>query len=54
MHIDHLLLNDCANTRATDLSGGSKRKVNVALALLAGHRVLLLDEPSTGASKGRW
>ena len=30
------------------LSGGSQRKANVALALLAGHRVLLLDEPSTG------
>ncbi len=47
-HADHLLLAEHFGKRAEVLSGGTQRKTNVALALLAGHRVLLLDEPSTG------
>jgi hypothetical protein len=39
---------DAAPTRAANLSGGSQRKLSVAMALLAGSHVLLLDEPSTG------
>lgn len=34
--------------QASDLSGGMKRKLNVALALLGSPRVLFLDEPSAG------
>lgn len=36
---------DCA---AATLSGGSKRKLQVGIALLADSRVVLLDEPSSG------
>ncbi|EPE27975.1 P-loop containing nucleoside triphosphate hydrolase [Glarea lozoyensis ATCC 20868] len=34
------------------LSGGTKRKLSVAIALLGNPRVLLLDEPSTGQDAG--
>ena len=37
-----------ANTMAKDLSGGSKRKLSVALALVADSRLVLLDEPTSG------
>lgn len=33
---------------AKDLSGGSKRKLSVALALVADSRLVLLDEPTSG------
>lgn len=33
---------------AKDLSGGQKRKLSVANAVIAGPRVLLLDEPTSG------
>ena len=36
------------DTMAKDLSGGSKRKLSVALALVADSRLVLLDEPTSG------
>jgi len=36
------------NVRASKLSGGTKRKLSVALAILGNPPVILLDEPSTG------
>ena len=39
---------DCA---AGTLSGGSKRKLQVGIALLADSHVVLLDEPSSGADR---
>lgn len=39
---------DCA---ASTLSGGSKRKLQVGIALLADSRVVLLDEPSSGVER---
>ena len=41
-------LSDKAHTEAAALSGGMKRKLQVALALLGGSPVVLLDEPSSG------
>merc|ERR1719272_1655008 len=35
-------------TRAGQLSGGNKRKLSVAMAVVGGPRVVLLDEPSAG------
>ena len=35
-----------------DLSGGTRRKLSVAIALLGNPRILLLDEPSTGQDAG--
>ncbi|RFU29987.1 hypothetical protein B7463_g6379, partial [Scytalidium lignicola] len=37
---------------AKKLSGGTRRKLSVAIALLGNPRVLLLDEPSTGQDAG--
>ncbi len=42
-------LEDKADCPAATLSGGSKRKLQVGIALLADSRVVLLDEPSSGA-----
>jgi ATP-binding cassette, subfamily A (ABC1), member 3 len=36
------------DTLARDLSGGSKRKLSVALALLGNSRLVILDEPTAG------
>ena len=42
-------LQDKAHCAASALSGGMKRKLQVAIALLGGSTVVLLDEPSSGA-----
>jgi ABC-type multidrug transport system ATPase subunit len=44
----HLGFEQYATTRAGELSGGTRSKLNLALALLADPEVLLLDEPYAG------
>jgi ABC-type multidrug transport system ATPase subunit len=39
---------DAYNTRASRLSGGMRRRLSLAIALISNPRVLFLDEPSTG------
>lgn len=41
-------LTDRRNNSATDLSGGEKRKVSVAIAVCGGSKFVALDEPTAG------
>ena len=36
------------NSHATKLSGGNKRKLSVAMAMIGNPPIIFLDEPSTG------
>lgn len=51
-HVDYLIdtldLRNDAYSRASVLSGGTKRKLSLAIALIGSPSVLLLDEPTTG------
>jgi ATP-binding cassette subfamily A (ABC1) protein 3 len=41
-------LTDYVNVRANNLSGGNKRKLSVAIAIIGNPPIVFLDEPSTG------
>ena len=41
-------IDDKSNTLAYQLSGGSKRKLSVAIALIGDSKFVLLDEPTSG------
>jgi len=43
-----LELQDHRQKNAGTLSGGNKRKLCVAIAILGGPKIVLLDEPSAG------
>ena len=54
--IQLLNLTKCVNTKIGDemvrgVSGGEKKRVNIASELLTGPSVILLDEPTTGLGR---
>jgi len=59
IHQGHVLLSEFAfplaqRAQCRHLSGGSRQKLNLALALLGGAQVLLLDEPYQGFDHGAY
>eukprot|EP00095_Tigriopus_kingsejongensis_P007732 maker-scaffold200_size264178-snap-gene-0.9 protein:Tk07732 transcript:maker-scaffold200_size264178-snap-gene-0.9-mRNA-1 annotation:"atp-binding cassette sub-family a member 5" len=46
--MDGLRIQEHANKYAKDCSGGTKRKLSYAMAMLGDPKIVLLDEPSTG------
>ncbi|KAL3876097.1 hypothetical protein ACJMK2_033975 [Sinanodonta woodiana] len=46
--LDAINLRDKRNIQSKNLSGGMKRKLSVGIALIAGSKVVILDEPSSG------
>ncbi|HEY1737867.1 MAG TPA: ATP-binding cassette domain-containing protein [Acidimicrobiia bacterium] len=46
--VERLDLGDFADTRARSLSGGQRRRLDLAASLVGSPRLLLLDEPTTG------
>ncbi|XP_038065899.1 ATP-binding cassette sub-family A member 5-like [Patiria miniata] len=52
MQVDKILkltmLDESADTKSKDLSGGQKRKLCVGIALIGDPKILFLDEPSSG------
>ena len=47
-YLEKMMLKDQENTMAQNLPGGSKRRLSVAIAIIGGSKLILLDEPSSG------
>ena len=52
--LEELELPDHAHTRVGKLSGGQRKRASVAMELLTGPALLILDGPTTGLARSRW
>lgn len=50
--LEQVQLTPAAGKRSSSYSGGMKRRLSVALALLGSPQLVFLDEPSTGGCRG--
>ena len=46
--LNNIGLSDKRSTKASDLSGGQKRKLSIGLAIVGGSSIIILDEPTSG------
>jgi len=47
-YLDKLVLREFEDQLSQNLSGGTKRRLSVAIALIADSKLVLLDEPTSG------
>jgi len=48
LYLSGLQIHEHADKQSQECSGGTKRKLSFAMAMVGGPKVILMDEPSTG------
>lgn len=48
LYLSGLQIHEHADKQAQECSGGTRRKLSFAMAMIGGPKVVLMDEPSTG------